>query len=109
MFDERAIQFWCEDMIEMGEDYPFNLTPADDTHWDEFEEGCKKDSDCDGDDQQCTNIYWMGTDDSQNWSNGSACYSWDEQVCPNKDADGYEMQWGSVNENYDGTEFSYYT
>tara|TARA_B110000285_G_scaffold163266_1_gene182344 strand:+ start:222 stop:458 length:237 start_codon:yes stop_codon:yes gene_type:complete len=48
---------------------------------------------------------WDGTQDGDSYGNGSACYGWDEEVCPSDEA-----QFGSVNVNYvGGTEFSSYT
>ena len=80
------------------------MTAADEPHFDAWADSCSSDADCTGEGQQCTFIYWVGTDDEKNFANGSACYNWDAPVCPS------EGQWGSINENYTGgTEFSYYT
>ena len=77
--------------------------PASELHFDEYQESCSSHDECDVG-QQCTFVLWDGTQDGQSWGNGSACYSWDEDVCPS------DEQFGSVNENYNGgTEFSSYT
>ena len=108
MFDERMIQWFCSDeqkeWASMSDyDAPYGLTRADEPHFDEYEWSCNDHDDC-APGQQCTYILWDGTQDGESYANGVACYSWDDEVCPD------DEQFGSVNENYNGgTEFSSYT
>jgi hypothetical protein len=107
MFDERAIQWFCDEdqtAAADGLDAPYGLTAADEVHFDAFAESCTSDADCEGETQQCTKILWAGTDDMLSFGSGSACYNWDEPACPSD-----EEMWAQQNMNYEGTGFSYYT
>lgn len=52
--------------------------------------------------QRCTAFAWDVTQDSQSYGSGSACYTWDVEVCPGP-------TWAISNKAYGETNFSYYT
>ena len=107
MFDGRKLQFFCSQAqlnAAASLEAPFGLTGAPSPHFEEFEVACAKDSDCPMIDkgQLCTLILWDGSQDGTSYANGSACYNWNEAICPGPD-------FAQQNMNYEGTKFSYYT
>ena len=105
MFDGRQIQWFCsqEDLAQIGDnfgDLAYPLNPADTKHWDMYEEACNNHQDCitrsGNSNQRCTAFLWDGTEDGNAYGAGTACYSWDREVCPGPT---FAIQ----NQNYVGT------
>ena len=46
-------------------------------------------------------FYWDAVIDGSNFNKGDACYNWEHPVCPGD-------SFGSINYNYENTEWSYY-
>ena len=61
---------------------PYLVKPVQDKHFAVFKESCKTDKDCGKGDQYCTKFLWEATEDGTSYGYGSACYTWDDQVCP---------------------------
>ena len=118
MVDGRKIQWFCtvaqvkDAEIEytassgLGDDLPIKLAAK--PHFTAFKESCNRHADCTGPKQKCTKLYWEATKDSASgvkdayFSMGSACYSWDYNICPST------APFATENKNYNGTIWSYY-
>lgn len=112
MFDGRQIQWFCGDDAatkvngDFGDAKPYPLKLSKTKHWEAYAEACKTHEDCIArsgkKNQRCTAFIWDGTDDGKAFGSGTACYTWDKEVCPGK-------SWAIQNKNYVGTKFSHYT
>ena len=111
MFDGRQIQWFCgQDALDkIAGDFgapAYPLTPSPTQHWAAYTEACSTHQDCitrsGKPEQRCTAFLWDGSEDGLAFGAGTACYSWDKEVCPGPT---FAIQ----NENYAGTKFSYYT
>ena len=118
LFDGRKIQWFCSEAqkkqvegktIETDLKYPLKRAVNKENepiqHFKSYKESCTKDEDCKLKKLGiCTKFFWLGTKDAEAFGYGSACYSWDDPVCPS------DKPFGSKNRNYDNVgHFSYYT
>ena len=108
MFEERTIQFFCDEEqfaknLDQTPPDNWNLVPLAEKKWEEYSPACETDADCPRPDlgQVCTKLYWDATIDGNNYTNGECCYNWNVPVCPGQ-------EFAAQNFNYDNTGFSYY-